>query len=366
MRVLFWSLTFWPNIGGLEVLTSKLLPSLRQRGYEFLVVAPKNYTDLPDSEEYEGIPIRRLAFQAPVRPGIDQVFALRQEVVALKRRFTPDLIHINGIGGPSDFFHLTTMQAHKAPVVVTLHNPWPLLADGIATETLLKADWVVGVSTSILERARRLASEINFHSSVIYNALPSPGLAPQPLPFFQPRLLCVGRLAYEKGVDIAIRAFRMILERFPRARLTIAGDGPLRSELVQQAASVGVDHAVDFIGWVVPDAVAALLNQHTLVLMPSREEPFGLVALQAALMSRPIVATRVGGLPEVVLHAKTGYLVDSEDAASMADAALLLLSRPELAKKLGRAARSRAQVVFGWEEQVDKYDTLYRKIAQQC
>jgi glycogen(starch) synthase len=366
MRVLFWCLTFWPNIGGLEVLASKLLPSLRQRGYDFLVVAPRNYTDLPDGENYEGIPVRRLAFQTPLPSGVDHVLEVRRQVIDLKRRFAPDLIHVNGIGGPSDFFHLTTIQAHKSPVVVTLHNPWPVLADGMAAATLRQADWVVGVSTSILERARRLAPEVDSRSSVIYNAVPCPALAPQPLPILDPRLLSVGRLVYEKGLDIAIRAFRMILERFPRARLTIAGDGPLRSELQQQAACDGIDHAVDFIGWVVPDAVAALMNEHTLVLMPSREEPFGLVALQAALMSRPIVATRVGGLPEVVTHGETGYLVESEDPASLADAASLLLSRPELAQKLGRAARSRALVVFGWEEQVGNYDALYRKIAQPC
>lgn len=364
MRVLFWSLTFWPNIGGLEVLTSKLLPSLRLRGHEFLVIVPKNLTDLPENDCYEEIPIRRLGFQTPVPSGIDHIVETRQKVIAFKRGFAPDLIHVNGIGGPSDFFHLTTIRAHKAPVVVTLHNPWPVLAEGMATATLRQADWVVGVSTSILERARRLAPEVNSRSSVIYNAVPCPALLPEPLPFLQPRLLCLGRLAYEKGVDIAIRAFRMILERFPRARLTIAGDGPLGAELHQQAARDGVDHAVDFIGWVVPDAVAALMNEHTMVLMPSREEPFGLVALQAAWMSRPIVATRVGGLPEVVTHGETGYLVESEDATSLADAATLLLSRPDLADNFGRAARRRAQAAFDWEEQVGSYDTLYRKLVR--
>jgi glycogen(starch) synthase len=98
--------------------------------------------------------------------------------------------------------------------------------------------------------------------------------------------------------------------------------------------------------------------------MPSREEPFGLVALQSALMSRPIVATRVGGLPEVVAHGETGFLVESEDAVSLADAAALLLSRPDLAEKFGQAARRRAQAVFGWEQQVSSYDALYRKLAR--
>jgi glycogen(starch) synthase len=153
------------------------------------------------------------------------------------------------------------------------------------------------------------------------------------------------------------------LKRFPQARLTIAGDGPSRSELVRQAAHQGIDHAVDFLGWVLPEKVPELINEHTLVLMPSREEPFGLVALQAALMSRPIVATRVGGLPEVVVHGETGFLVETEDAASLADAAAHLLSEPRLAEKFGRTARQRAQTVFGWEKHVGSYDALYRKLS---
>ena len=83
-----------------------------------------------------------------------------------------------------------------------------------------------------------------------------------------------------------------------------------------------------------PERVPELINEHTLVLMPSREEPFGLVALQAAWMSRPVVATRVGGLPEVVAHRETGFLVETEDAASLADAAAHLLSEPRLAEKV--------------------------------
>src|SRR5687768_13072152 len=63
MRVLFWSLGFWPNIGGIEVLAAKLLPALRERGHEFIVVAPKSHSELPDETQYQGFPIHRFCFQ---------------------------------------------------------------------------------------------------------------------------------------------------------------------------------------------------------------------------------------------------------------------------------------------------------------
>jgi glycogen(starch) synthase len=347
----------------MEVLTAKLLPSLRLRGHEFVVVAPKNYTDLPDEERYQGIPIHRLAFQTAVPSGIDHLLQVRQQVINLKRTFAPDLIHINGVG-PTDFFHLTTTQAYKAPVLVTLHNPWLSQADTIVAQTLRAADWVVGVSAAILDRGRGLAPEISARCSVIYNGASPPVPLPKPLPFNQPRILCLGRLAPEKGIDVAITAFSFLVDRFPHARLTIAGNGPLRSDLEQQAIRQGIGHAVDFIGWVVPERVTSLINDYTMVLMPSREEPFGLVALEAALMARPVVATRVGGLPEVVVHEQTGLLVKNEDSRSLAEAAALLLSEPQIAMQFGQAARRRAQDVFSWEQHIAGYDALYRKLAQ--
>lgn len=363
MRVLFWSLGFWPNIGGIEVLAAKLLPALRERGHEFIVVAPKSHSELPDETQYQGFPIHRFCFQGAPN-SIDQLVEIRQRIVKLKRTFAPDLVHINGVG-PANFFHLTTNHAHKTSDLVTLHGQWNIQANGIVGDILRAAHWVAGCSAAILEQGRRLMPEITERSSIVYNGLDAPSLSPAPLPFDAPRLLCLGRLAPEKGMDLALTAFASIVARFPQARLIVAGDGPLRSELQHQAAACGIDHAVDFIGWVAPDKVPALINASTIVLMPSREDSLPLVALEAASMARPIVATRVGGLPEIVAHEETGLLVASESSDALADAVVFLLSRPDLAKRMGDRARSRAQRVFSWAHHIDAYDALYRKLAAQ-
>jgi glycogen(starch) synthase len=360
---LFWTLNFWPNIGGLEVLAAKLIPALRDRGHEFLVVAPKSPSDLPDEAQYRGIPIRRLSFQNTTSPGgIDHLVELRKKIAGLKRAFEPDLIHINGVG-PTDFFHHTTENVCKAPLLVTLHGEWHSQADAIVAHTLRKADWVAGCSAAVLECGRRLAPEIGDRSSVIYNGLEIPALAPEPLPFDPPRILCLGRLSPEKGMDVALAAFAPVVSRFPCARLIIAGDGPARSQLREQAVAHGIDHAVDLIGWVAPDKVPSLINSTTLVLMPSRKDSLPLVALEAALMARPIVATRVGGLPEVVAHEETGLLVESENSHALGGAVISLLSHADIAERMGSSARVRAQRLFGWERHVEAYDSLYRKLA---
>ena len=111
--------------------------------------------------------------------------------------------------------------------------------------------------------------------------------------------------------------------------------------------------------------VPALINTATMVVMPSRREGLPLVALEAALMARPIVATRVGGLPEVVVHQQTGLLVEPENSDALAEAITFLLDHHETATQLGQAARQRAQEVFGWERCVDAYDALYRKLIKK-
>jgi glycogen(starch) synthase len=325
-------------------------------------VTPKRYSDLSDEGQWNGIPIHRLSFRNnDTANAVDYVVEIRRKVVQLKQSFAPDLVHINAVSR-GDFFQLIT-NSRRTPLLVTLHGKWEQQIEPVVEQTLRKADWVAGCSAAILDQGRQLVPEITSRSSVIYNGLEMPPLAPEPLPFDPPRIVCMGRLAPEKGLDIALAAFVAVLARFPEARLIIAGDGALRDELRQQAADLNVARAVDFMGWVAPEAVPALINTSTIVLMPSREESLPLVALEAAAMARPIVATRVGGLPEVVAHRETGLLVETEDRRGFAEAVSFLLENREAAVRMGKAARARAQTLFNWDRHVDAYDQLYQKLA---
>jgi glycogen(starch) synthase len=173
----------------------------------------------------------------------------------------------------------------------------------------------------------------------------------------------LGRLTEQKGFDIAVRALRAVVNRFPNVRLTIAGDGPERHNLEQLVSELGLEQVVDFIGWVAPEQVPALLNTATVVIMPSRWEGLPLVALEAALMARPLVVTPVEGLPEVVIHQRTGLLVEKENSEALAEAIGFLLSRPEAAAAMGQAARRHVQAVFSFENCVNAYEAVYRRLA---
>lgn len=100
--------------------------------------------------------------------------------------------------------------------------------------------------------------------------------------------------------------------------------------------------------------------------MPSRREGFGLVALEAALMARPIVATRVGGLPEVVAHNETGLLVEPDDSKALAEAISALIIDRNMAAQMGQAGRRWARKMFCWERCVDAYAALYGELTREA
>jgi glycogen(starch) synthase len=369
MRILFWLRKFSSEIGGIQVLASRLLVALQKRGYEFTIVTSRTDPAQADLTEYHGIPVHHLPFQdIPSYRNIDRLIEVRRQVDKIKRTFAPDLLHIFAVGR-GDFFHVTTANSHPSPVLVTLHGE-RLRRDTafgrLAAQTVRGANWVTCVSQTVLTEARRTVPEVISRSSLVYNGLDMPNRVPEPLPTVKPVLLCLGRLVREKGFDLALSAFASVSARFPSLRLMVAGKGPEHFKLEQQAARLGIKNAVDFIGCVAPDDVPGLLNCITVVLMPSRYEPFGLVALDAAVMGRPIVASRVGGLSEIVIHQQTGILIEPENSAALAEAIVFLLDHPDKATQLGQAARERARSEFSWRRCIDGYDALYQRLCKRA
>lgn len=366
MRVLYWTQLFWPYIGGVEVLGARLLLALKARGYELQVVTSHGALDLPDEDEFEGIGVRRFPFEAALSgQALGSLTAALRGVAELKRGFRPDLTHIN-LTDASVFFHLQTGSAWPCRTLLT--TPVAMTHEMAGGDTLLgrslrAADWVTTNSSAMLADLHHLVPEIEGRSSMIYNGLEMPTLEPAPLPFDPPVLLCLGRLVEQKGFDLAIAAMPSLLEEEPDLRLILGGDGPAGPDLARLAQSLGVAEAIEFPGWVQPESVAELINGATIVIVPSRlPEAFGLVALQAAQMARPVVAAGIGGLPEVVAHEETGLIIEPEDVERLAGAVRALLAEPDRAEVLGRRGRERARERFGWDTHVDAYDALYRRL----
>jgi len=363
MRVLFLSIAYAPQVGGVERITAELLPALRKRGFEFLVVVPRPedvLRDLPPEDEVDGIRVIRLPFWRG-HGDIDEIVALRRRMAAIKRSFSPVLVHTNALGA-TDFFHSITASESRAPTLTTLHGEWPAGFSSLLGQVLRAAHWVTVPSQATARYALSKVPEIAPRLSVVHNACKLSGVPTSPASSEEASLLYVGRLSPEKGCDLAIRTLKHVRESFPSARLTVAGDGPLHEEVRALASNLEIRHAVEFLGEVQPARVESLIDASTCLLVPSRTEGFGLVALEAAHRARPVVATQVGGLPEVVIHGETGFVVEKDDPTAMARAVLEVLGDRPRALRMGEAAKRRAEECFGWERFVDSYDELYRRL----
>lgn len=360
MRILYQTDGYLPDVvGGLEVFSSSLVNHLRLRGHDVLVVTSCVGDRPPGRYSYQGAEIVKLNFgEALQSMRLDQLAALQREVGALVGEFQPDVLHIND-ARPSGFFFVRRGALGRVPRVLALHTPIRPTR-GLLDRLMDEADVTVAVSRHVAECVAREYPGHEAKTVVIPNAVPVPLEQPAPFPAGRPVFFSIGRAAEDKGADVAIAAIAMLRDEGLDADLVIAGDGPFRLHLEALVARHGLGDRVRFRGWVPPAEMFATLNQATAVLATSRtEEAFGLAALEAAWMGRPVIATRVGGLPEVVEHGVTGLLVPPGDAPALARAMAKLLRTENLVALLGCNARARAGTMFDFAQLVTAYEEAY-------
>lgn len=171
---------------------------------------------------------------------------------------------------------------------------------------------------------------------------------------------CVAFLSKRKGINYLIDAFRHVADRHPGARLEIVGDGAERSGLQQQIDALGLERNVTLMGNQVD--VPRLMNGFDVVALPSVWEPFGLVVAEAMACGKPVVATNVGGIPEIVEHGRTGLLVPPAKVEPLAEALSALLESRELRTRLGEAGRQRFLEAFDSRIMAARYQAMYESL----
>jgi glycosyltransferase involved in cell wall biosynthesis len=167
----------------------------------------------------------------------------------------------------------------------------------------------------------------------------------------------VANLRPGKGHDVLLKAAARVLRRIPDVQFRIVGDGPRRQELEQQAAALRISAQVSFLGH--RDDVPAVLRQSDIFAFPSFMEASPNALIEAMAAGLPIVATRVGGIPEVIEHERTGVLVPPGDDRALAAGIVRLIDRPELALRVGESARRLVQARFSFERMVGEFQELF-------
>lgn len=239
-------------------------------------------------------------------------------------------------------------------VVVEVHGDWraasrlygsPLRrlirrpGDRVAVWALRGADRVraIGAYTEALVRAAGYERDTDrFPTYSDYGAFLREPVVPPPE---EPRALFVGALQETKGVDLLLQAWPLVEERVPGARLSIVGDGPGLERLRRHSRRLGVNGSVAFMGAVPRSRVRDLLDESRLLVLPSRSEGLGRVAIEALARARPVVASEVGGIPEVIEDGVTGRLVPPGDPRALAEAVAGLLRDREAGAAMGERGR---------------------------
>lgn len=176
-----------------------------------------------------------------------------------------------------------------------------------------------------------------------------------------PLLGVFGRLSSEKGQRVAIEAMFLLLQDHPKARLVLAGEGKDWDELRASAHALGISASVQFAGFV--RNVRPLMSACDVVIVPSLKEGFGLAAVEAMALERPVVASSVGGLPEIVVPDETGFLVPPNDPNAVAESVSKLLADPILARSMSKRGRARVEERFNSEKQTRLVYSILREVV---
>jgi glycosyltransferase involved in cell wall biosynthesis len=367
MRVLQWcSSLFAP--GGRGEFVKDLSQALVDEGHEVALV----HEEPPGSGDRRPFPLESLhSFGLSTRVG-DQANTwetLPNTVRGLKgfvANHRPDVIHCHRVGAEDGAFLEVIARASRVPIIYTEHeHPDPSNAYFVNSRShAMMANNIVFPS----ESSRRAWLSFD-HSrpgtlSVIPNGVPS---APENPPQLEAqKVFFSGRHVPEKGLAILLSAWPIIASAHPDATLYIAGDGPETAGLKRLGRLLNIDSQLVWLGWIARAENLTQAGSSAVVVVPSVwQEPFGLVAAEASLTGRPVVASRTGGLLDIVADQETGILVAPGDVIGLAIAVRSLLSRPEWANSLGAAGASRVQRQFSMTECVRHHIALYRTVSDE-
>nr|WP_321352418.1 glycosyltransferase family 4 protein [uncultured Methanoregula sp.] len=176
-------------------------------------------------------------------------------------------------------------------------------------------------------------------------------------------IIFVGRLHSVKGVQYLITAMKQIHDEMPDVRLLLVGDGSERFFLENLTSIFGLSDCVDFIGKVPHEKIADYMNRSDIFVLPSISESFGMVNLEAMACGLPIVASRVGGIPDIVLDNVNGYLVEPKNSEAIAEKILLLLRNDQQRQEISETNRKKAKQ-YEWWTIIDKIEKIYLKILK--
>lgn len=385
--------TFFPLVGGSERQALLQSAYLRAQGIEVTVITMHLRRESLAAEVLEGVPILRvggriLAWRARV-PGILRRVCYLLALCALgwrlwRDRHAYDILHVFQLS----LFTLPALvvcRLARKPLLVSMRNDIsPFIGEKrgqssksndslerlvrrgrpvlrlIDRQLRLAGAWIVVLSSRMRKSLRYYGLE-GASVRLLPNGVDIEHFAPQPEQKAEPlTVVCVAQFRYQKGIDILLRAWRLLVEQLPEARLLLVGDGPLFESLQRLALELGISGSVEFAGQCAP--ITHYYHRGRIAVLPSRWEGMPNALLEAMACGRACVATRVSGSEDILCQEAYGLLVEPEDKEALAEALWLLLTEPELARRYGQAARQHVEQHYSFQGMMEQQQVLYEEL----
>ncbi len=373
MRVLFVNYEFPPVGGGASFASMAMARELTKLGHDIGFLTAASARGSAAEEEVEGIRLHRVpAFRRGVHDsGICGAFSFictaATRLPEIMRRGGYDACHYY-FGLPTGLLSRIPGSHREKPYVVSLrgsdvpgYDPalalWHRALLPVTRRIWNGAYRVVANSDGLRKLALTCApSQV---IDVIPNGVDLPGARRRARePHDGLRILTVSRLIERKGIDTLIEAIAAL--RIETISLDIAGEGPRRARLEQLVRDRGIGNRVRFHGFVRHDRLAALYSRADVFVLPSRAESCSMALLEAMGAGLPIIATQVGGTPELIEHGQNGLLTQSDDPAELAATILQLFHNPQRRDAFSAASLRRVQERFSWPRAAKRYEAIFR------
>jgi glycosyltransferase involved in cell wall biosynthesis len=347
---------------GMETVVADLSRSLVGRGHSVGITCLQARGNLGEQLDGEGIRVSAVSTS-----GLARMF-WPAPLTRWFRRLHPDVVHAH-----SGVWLKAARAARAAGVPTVIHtmhgipdvDPWyrPLIerwaAMATTTITVVSEPLRTYVVDQLHVRPNRVHVLPNGVNTERFKPGPGPGEIRRRFELGSDRVIVghVARFSPVKNHKLLLDAFATVRTECPEAFLALVGDGPLRGLVQAQATSLGITEHVGFCGLFMDPA--PLYRDFDVFVLPSLLEQTSMSLLEAMASALPVVATRVGGSPDLLDHGNAGTLVESGDQGQLANALISLIRDPGKRQQLGRSARARVLAVYDHEKMVDGYETFY-------
>ena len=388
MKILAISHMFLTPFDPFDVAVYEMVKEAIKQGYEIKVVCPlpwvppflrrfkkewHNFAVVPRRMRWNGIETfypRYVTFPKSLflaSAGTRMYYGIERVVLEIWSSFHFDIVHAH-MGFPDGFAAMLVAQKYKRNLVVTIRGS-DMLKKGKAWRAIQRVCQQANkVLTPSPHLALRIKEQLGVEPTIIPNGIDKKKVftgESQLRQLYKGKtvVLSVARLLPSKGIDLTLRAIQTLKAEFPELHYIIVGDGPERQKLQQLAVDLGIRSSVEFVGWQPHEKTMEYMSICDIFCLPSWQETFGLVYLEAMAHGKPVIGCLGQGVDGIVTQGQTGMLVPPRDVESITCTLRYLLHNSTKRREIGQQAKRLVVENYTWEKSAQKLAAVYQEVG---